>query len=55
MLVCLQSNNFFEVDEHVNCVKNPIEFSEQSSMANCLYSGVLELPKYTRFMRIGIK
>ena len=55
MLVCLQSNNFFEVDEHVNCVKNPIEFSQQSPMTNCLYSGVLELPKYTRFMRIGLK
>lgn len=54
-LVVLQTNNFFDVKDHVNCVKNPLEFAEQSPMQDCLYSGALELPKYNRFMRIGIK
>jgi len=54
-LVCLQSNNYIAIDEHVNCAENISQFSEMTPMNNCLYSGALELPKYTRFMRIGLK
>ena len=54
-LTVLQSNNYFEIEDHINCSKNILEFAEQTPMTDCLYSGVLELPKYTRFMRIGIK
>tara|TARA_R110002124_G_scaffold258423_1_gene424242 strand:+ start:47 stop:736 length:690 start_codon:yes stop_codon:yes gene_type:complete len=54
-LTVLQSNNYFEIEDHINCSKNILEFAEQTPMTNCLYSGALELPKYTRFMRIGIK
>jgi len=54
-LVVLQSNNYFEVDDHVNCVNNPVEFAKQTPMAEVLYQGALDLPKYTRFMRIGYK
>ena len=54
-LVVLQSNNFFEVDEHVNCVNSVEEFAQQSPMTTVLYKGELELPKYTRYMRIGYK
>jgi hypothetical protein len=54
-LVILQSNNFFEVEEHVNCVNSVEEFSQQSPMTTVLYEGELELPKYTRYMRIGYK
>jgi hypothetical protein len=54
-IVVLQSNNYFEIDDHINCSKNILEFAEQTPMNNCLYSGVLELPKYTRYMRIGVK
>ena len=54
-IVVLQSNNYFEIDDHINCSKNILEFAEQTPMTDCLYSGVLELPKYTRFMRIGVK
>lgn len=54
-LVVLQSNNYFDLPEHVNCVQGPIDFAEQSPMTELLYQGVLELPKYTRFMRIGYK
>lgn len=54
-LVVLQSNNFFEVEEHVNCVKDIKEFGRMAPMTGTLYAGELELPKYTRFMLIGYK
>ena len=55
MLVILQSNDYFELEEHVNCVVDEDDFSRMSPFSNILYSGRLELPKYTRFMRIGYK
>ena len=54
-LVILQTNNYFEIEDHINCSKNILEFAEQTPMTNCLYQGALELPKYTRYMRIGYK
>ena len=54
-LVILQSNNFFEIKEHVNCVKSIEEFSVKAPMNNILYSGESDLPKYRRFMLIGYK
>ena len=54
-LVVLQSNNFFKVAEHVNCVNDIEEFKSQAPMSQVLYSGKLALPKYKRFMRIGYK
>ena len=54
-LVILQSNNFYEVKEHVNCVGSVEEFAANAPMQNILYSGELDLPKYRRFMLIGRK
>lgn len=54
-LIVLQSNNFFEVEEHVNCVNDLFEFAEMSPLTETLYEGELELVKYKRFMRIGIR
>jgi hypothetical protein len=54
-LVILQSNNFFEVEEHINCSKTLADFSKSAPMKKTLYSGEIELEKYTRFMCIGIK
>ena len=54
-LVVLQSNNFFEVEEHVNCSSSLENFSNTAPMTTVLYKGELELEKYTRFMKIGIK
>ena len=54
-LIILQTNNYFEIKDHINCSKNILEFAEQTPMSECLYQGALELPKYTRFMRIGRK
>mgnify|MGYP006430175057 FL=1 len=54
-LVVLQSNNFFDVEEHVNCVGSIEEFVVKAPMHNILFSGKLNLPKYKRFMLIGYK
>ena len=54
-LVVLQSNNYFEIKEHVNCVNNINEFIKIAPMSTLLYNGELELEKYTRFMLIGYK
>ena len=54
-LVVLQSNNYYEVEEHVNCVKDIEEFGNMARMTGPLYAGELELPKYKRFMLIGYK
>ena len=54
-LVILQSNNFFEVDEHVNCSIDIDDFSRQTPLTSVLYSDSLQLEKYTRYMRIGYK
>ena len=54
-LVVLQSNNYFEIEEHVNCVNDIYEFKNMAPMSTLLYMGMRELPKYTRFMLIGYK
>ena len=54
-LVVLQSNNYYEVEEHVNCVRSIEEFGNMARMTGPLYAGELELPKYKRFMLIGYK
>lgn len=54
-LLVLQSNNYFGMDEHVNCSLNLDHFSKSTPMTTTLYQGELELPKYTRYMKIGYK
>ena len=54
-LVILQSNNFFEVEEHINCATDLDDFSKMAPMEHVYYKGELELEKYTRYMKIGYK
>ena len=54
-LVILQTNNYFEIDDHVNCSVDLDDFSRQTPMNRVLYEGELPLEKYTRFMKIGYK
>jgi hypothetical protein len=53
-LIVLQSNNYFELEEHIRCANNTEEFIQQSKL-NVLFVDELELPKYKRFMIIGRK
>tara|TARA_B100000959_G_scaffold114569_1_gene120780 strand:- start:6157 stop:7731 length:1575 start_codon:yes stop_codon:yes gene_type:complete len=52
-LVALQSNNYFEIQDHVNCVNSLDEFKQQTPLSNIIYEGELKLEKYTRYMIIG--
>jgi hypothetical protein len=54
-IVVLQTNNYFEIDDHVNCSESLADFAVQTPMSTELFSGELHLTKYTRYMRIGIK
>jgi hypothetical protein len=54
-LLVLQTNNYFEIKDHINCSTTLEEFTTNSPMTEVLYQGELQLPKYTRFMQIGIK
>lgn len=53
-LIVLQSNNFVELDEHINCSESLEDFIQKSKI-NVLYSGQIELPLYTRYLIIGRK
>jgi len=54
-IVILQSNNFYEIKEHKNCVSNLKDFDSMTPMQETYYKGELELDKYMRYMKIGYK
>jgi hypothetical protein len=54
-LVVLQSNNFYEVEEHVNCVNSIEDFKSLAPVSTLIYAGELELEKYSRYMIIGYR
>lgn len=55
-LVVLQNNDFFGADEdHVNNVNSLEEMKAQAPMNEILFEGVLQFPRYDRFMLIGRK
>ena len=51
-LIVLQSNDFFDCDEHIRCAVDLDEF-ENTSGINVVYKEELKTPKYRRFMLIG--
>ena len=53
-IIVLQSNNYFEIDEHINCSHSLEEFINKSKL-HVLYSGSKEFYKYTRYLIIGRK
>ena len=54
-LVILQTNNYWEIPEHVNCSSDAEKFSKATPMSECFYLGELPLTQYSRFMKIGYK
>lgn len=54
-LCVLQSNNYYDIDDHTNCSKDCYEFEQKAPMRSIFYKGTLELSKYNRFMIIGYK
>jgi len=53
-LIVLQSNNYFELDEHIRCSNSLDEFNDISNI-NLLYKGIFKTEKYDRYMLIGYK
>ena len=48
LLVALQSNNYYNVPEHINCVDNEVQLAIQAPMKDVLYMGSLHLKKYSK-------
>lgn len=48
--VLLQTNNYFDLDEHVNCVHDLAEFKAQCINTTILATQTLAMPNYARFM-----
>ena len=53
--VVLQTNNYFENPQHVNCVHSVDEALEKYKFSQVLYSGEIDAMLYYRYMIIGIK
>lgn len=53
-LIVIQSNDYTELDEHINCVASLEEFENKCNL-KIIFSDHLALPKYNRFMIIGYK
>ena len=54
-ILVLQSNDYFDIPEHINCSKSIDHFADATPMNTVFFSHTLSLPKYNRFMRIGVK
>ena len=52
-LYVLQSNNYTNVPEHINCVNSPRELSQKNNLSDILYGSHLNMGHYKRFMSIG--
>ncbi len=54
-LVCLQTNDYFSNEQHVNCVHGVQEAKAKYPMTEVLYEGEIDTHLYNRFMLIGRK
>lgn len=52
-LLVIQSNNYFELNDHINCVNSEDELIEKNNIKTVFYKGKQSLPLYDRFMVIG--
>ena len=54
-LVAIQTNDFHDIEEHINTVNNVMELKKKYKMSEELFVGIKDLRIYNRFMIIGIK
>ena len=52
-IVAIQSNNLFDLEEHVNCVHSVDHMKKKFPMREVLFAGELQLKGYKRVMLIG--
>lgn len=55
MLQAYQSNDYFDCDEHVNCMRDIAAFKKDLPMTELCHEDSLARRRYTRFMLIGRK
>ena len=51
--VALQSNDYIDVEDHINCVDSPEELAEQYNLSKVWYSDSKDYISYRRFSVIG--
>lgn len=51
-IVCLQSNDYFEISDHINCKQTLQDFIDSVNL-DVIESKIIKTPKYNRFMIIG--
>jgi len=54
-LCILQSNDFIEIEDHINCVEDIEDMKTKYPMEELMYEGKVNLDGYTRYMLIGYK
>jgi hypothetical protein len=54
-LIVLQSNNYYDLPEHIRCFDTVVDFYEHSKLRYIYKHDTLELPLYNRFLLIGRK
>ena len=52
-IVAVQSNNFYSIEDHINCVQDEDELEKKMNLKEVIYKGRRTFPQYTRFMTIG--
>jgi len=53
IVVCMQSNNMYDIDSHINCHDSLEDFVESLELDEVLYKGQMDFGKYSRYMVIG--
>lgn len=51
--VVLQSNNYFELEEHINCSATLNEFIDKADLSEVIMLDEIEMPIYTRYTIVG--
>lgn len=54
-MLVLQSNDYYGIEGHVNCVDDLGAFKRQAPLAELSFEGEMKIATYTRFMLIGRK
>ena len=54
-LIVLQSNNYYDLPEHIRCFSTVEDFAAYSGLSYIIKQETLELPLYKRFLLIGRK
>jgi hypothetical protein len=49
----LQSNDYTNIIEHINCVNSAKELANKNNLNHRLFTDSQKMPNYTRFMTIG--